>query len=242
MKQYNANNILNLAFAGHAGCGKTSVAESMLYLAKASDRLGSVTDGNTVLDYDAEEIKRQVSLMTAVAPLEWKNTKINIIDTPGLFDFEGGVAEGMRAADSAIVVVSGKDGIDVGTEKAVKAAKKQNLAKIFFVNGVCDENARFYDVFENLKATFGPSVCPVVVPYIEDGKAEVYVNLFEYRAYKYTKGVAAPTDMPALGDRLEGLREAINEAVAETSEELLDKFLEGEEFTPEEIITGLSQG
>ncbi|MCR5653489.1 MAG: elongation factor G, partial [Ruminococcus sp.] len=242
MKQYNANNILNLAFAGHAGCGKTSVAESMLFLAKASDRLGSVTDGNTVLDFDAEEIKRQVSLMTAVAPLEWKNTKINIIDTPGLFDFEGGVAEGMRAADSAIIVVSGKDGIDVGTEKAVKAAKKQDLAKIFFVNGVCDENARFYDVFENLKSTFGPSVCPVVVPYIENGKADVYVNLFEFRAYKYAKGVATPTDMPALGDRLEGLREAIKEAVAETSEEMLDKFLEGEEFTPEEIITGLSQG
>ncbi len=242
MKQYNANNILNLAFAGHAGCGKTSLAESMLFLAKASDRLGKVADGNTVLDYDAEEIKRQVSLMTAVAPLEWKNTKINIIDTPGLFDFEGGVAEGMRAADSAIVVVSGKDGIDVGTEKAVKAAKKQNLAKIFFVNGVCDENARFYDVFESLKSTFGASVCPVVVPYIENGKADIYVNLFEFRAYKYEKGTATPTDMPALGDRLEGLREAIKEAVAETSEEMLDKFLEGEEFTPEEIITGLSQG
>ena len=242
MKQYNAKNILNIALAGHAGCGKTSVAESMLYLAKACDRLGSVTDGNTVLDYDAEEIKRGVSLMTAVAPLEWKNTKINLIDTPGLFDFEGGVAEGMRAADSALIVVSGKDGIGVGTEKAVKAAVKENIAKIFFVNGVCDENARFYDVFEDLKSTFGASVCPVVVPFIENGKAEVYVNLFEYRAYRYVKGVATPTDMPDLGDRLEGLREAIKEAVAETSEELLDKFLEGEEFTPEEIVMGVSQG
>lgn len=243
MKQYNAKNILNIALAGHSGCGKTSVAESMLYLAKASDRLGKIADGNTVLDYDAEEIKRQASLMTAVAPIEWKNTKINLIDTPGLFDFEGGVAEGMRAADSALIVVSGKDGVDVGTEKAVKAAVKQNIAKIFFVNGVCDENARFYRVFEDLKATFGPSVCPVVVPYIENGKAEVYVNLFEYRAYKYDKkGVATPTDMPDLGDRLEGLREAIKEAVAETSEEMLDKFLEGEEFTPEEIAVGVSQG
>lgn len=242
MKQYKANNILNIALAGHAGCGKTSVAESMLWLAKASDRLGSVADGNTVLDYDSEEIKRHVSLMTAVAPIEWKNTKINLIDTPGLFDFEGGVAEGMRAADSALIVVSGKDGVGVGTEKAVKSAKKRDIAKIFFVNGVCDENARFYRVFEDLKATFGPSVCPVVVPYIENGKAEIYVNLFEYRAYKYVNGVATPCDMPDLGDRLEGLREAIKEAVAETSEELLDKFLEGEEFTPEEIVTGVSQG
>jgi elongation factor G len=243
LKQYNANNILNIALAGHSGCGKTSVAESMLYLAKASERLGKISDGNTVLDYDAEEIKRQASLMTAVAPIEWKNTKINLIDTPGLFDFEGGVAEGMRAADSALIVVSGKDGVDVGTEKAVKAAEKQGIAKIFFVNGVCDENARFYRVFEDLKATFGPSVCPVVVPFIENGKAEIYVNLFEYRAYKYDKnGVATPTDMPDMGDRLEGLREAIKEAVAETSEEMLDKFLEGEEFTPEEIAVGVSQG
>lgn len=243
MKQYNAKNILNIALAGHAGCGKTSLAESMLYLAKASDRLGSVNDGNTVLDYDAEEIKRQVSLMTAVAPLEWKNTKINLIDTPGLFDFEGGVAEGMRAADSALIVVSGKDGVGVGTEKAVKAATKQDIAKIFFVNGVCDENARFYRVFEDLKSTFGPAVCPVVVPYIENGKAEIYVNLFEYRAYRYDKkNGAVPCDMPDMGDRLEGLREAIKEAVAETSEEMLDKFLEGEEFTPEEIAVGVSQG
>ena len=243
MKQYEPKNILNIALAGHSGCGKTSVAESMLYLSKASDRLGSIADGNTVLDFDAEEIKRQASLMTAVAPIEWKNTKINLIDTPGLFDFEGGVSEGMRAAESALIVVSGKDGVGVGTEKAVKAANKEGITKIFFVNGICDEDARFYRVFEDLKATFGPSVCPVVVPYIEDGKAEIYVNLFEYRAYKYSQGgVAVPVDMPALGDRFEGLREAIKEAVAETSEELLDKFLEGEEFTPEEIIMGVSQG
>ena len=243
MKQYDPKNILNIAIAGHSGCGKTSVAESMLYLSKASDRLGSIADGNTTLDFDIEEIKRQASLMTAVAPIEWKNTKINLIDTPGLFDFEGGVAEGMRAADSALMVVSGKDGVGVGTEKAVKAATKEGIAKVFFVNGICDEDARFYRVFEDLKATFGPSVCPVVVPYIEDGKAEIYVNIFEYRAYKYSAGgVAVPTDMPDMGARLEGLREAIKEAVAETSEELLEKFLEGEEFTPEEIIMGVSQG
>ena len=114
---------------------------------------------------------------------------------------------------------------------------------MFFVNGLCDEDARFYRVFETLKATFGPSVCPVVVPYIQDGQANTYVNLFDYKAYKYdAKGNVTPTALPDMGDRLEGLREAIKEAVAETSEELLDKFLEGEEFTPEEIILGVSQG
>lgn len=242
MKQYDAKRILNIALAGHSGSGKTSVAESIIYLTGGSDRLGSIADGNTVLDFDSEEIKRKSSVLTAVAPVEWKNTKINLIDTPGLFDFEGGVYEGMRAADSALIVVSGKDGVNVGTEKAVKIATKQGLTKIFFVNGLCDESARFYRVFENLKATFGPAVCPVVVPYIVDGQANIYVNLFEYKAYKYENGKATPTDMPDMGDRFEGLREAIKEAVAETSEELLDKFIMGEEFTPEEIIMGVSQG
>ena len=243
MKQYDAKKILNIALAGHSGCGKTSVAESMLYLAKVSDRLGKVADGNTTLDFDSEEIKRQTSIMTAVAPIEWKGTKINIIDTPGLFDFAGGVAEGMRAADTAVIVVSGKDGVNVGTEKAVEAADKAGLTKVFFVNGLCDEDARFYRVFENLKSTFGPSVCPVVVPYIVDGQANTYVNLFDYKAYEYgANGAVKPTALPDMGNRLDGLREAIREAVAETSEELMEKFFMEEEFTPEEIVTGVSQG
>ncbi len=244
MKQYDAKHILNIAMAGHSGSGKTSVAEAMLYLAKASDRLGKISDGNTMLDYDAEEIKRKVSVLTAVAPVEWKNMKINLIDTPGLFDFEGGICEGYRAAETAMIVVSAKDGVNVGTEKAVKAANKAGLTKLFFVNGVCDEDARFYRVLEDLKATFGPTVCPVIVPHIENGQANTYINLFQYKAYTYDKsGNATPSDiLPEMGNRLEGLREAIKEAVAETSEELMEKFFEGEEFTPEEIILGVSQG
>ncbi len=244
MKQYDSKHILNIALSGHSGAGKTSLAEAMLYLSKASDRLGKIADGNTQLDFDPEEIKRKVSVLTAVAPVEWKNTKINIIDTPGLFDFEGGVYEGFRAAETAVIVVSAKDGINVGTEKAVKAANKLGLTKVFFVNGVCDENARFYKVLEDLKATFGTSVCPVIVPVIENGEANTYINLFEYKAYKYdAKGNATPTAiLPEMGDRLEGLRESIKEAVAETSEELMEKFFGGEEFTPEEIVTGVSQG
>ena len=242
MKQYDAKKILNIALAGHSGAGKTSVAESIIYLAGLSDRIGKIADGNTVLDYDPEEIKRKASVITAVAPIEWKNTKMNFIDTPGLFDFEGGVREGMRAADSALIVVSGKNGVDVGTEKAVKLADKMGLTKMSFVNGLCDESARFYRVFETLKSTFGPAVCPVIVPFIQDGQANIYVNLFEYKAYKYENGKMSQTDMPDMGDRLEGLRVAIKEAVAETSEELLDKFIMGEEFTPEEIILGVSQG
>lgn len=242
MKQYDAKKILNIAIAGHSGSGKTSVAEAMLYIAGASDRLGKISDGNTVLDCDPEEIKRKTSIVTAVAPLEWKNHKINLIDTPGLFDFEGGVREGMRAADTAMIVVSGKNGVNVGTEKAVKAATNAGLTKVFFVNGLCDESARFYRVFETLKAQFGPSVCPVVVPYIVDGQANCYINLLEYKAYLYENGKMVQTAMPDMGDRLEGLRTAINEAVAETSDEMFEKYFSGEEFTPEEIIVGVSRG
>lgn len=242
MKQYNAKNILNIAVAGHSGSGKTSLAEAMLFLCGGSDRLGKVSDGNTICDFDAEEIKRKTSVQTCIAPIEWKNKKINLIDSPGLFDFEGGLCEAARAADSILITVSGKNGVSVGTEKAAKAADKRGLTKIFFVNGLCDESARFYRVFESLKASFGPSVCPVVVPYIVDGQADCYVNLLEYKAYKYVDGKITNVPIPDMGDRLEGLRTAICEAVAETSDEMFEKYFSGEEFTPEEIIVGVSQG
>ena len=242
MKQYEAKKIKNIVLAGHGGCGKTSVAESMVYLAGAVERLGKVSDGNTTFDFDPEEVKRHVSVTSAVAPIEWKGYKINLVDTPGLFDFEGGVCEGMRAADTALIVVSGKDGVNVGTDKAVKMAEKADMSKVFFVNGLCDESARFYRVFETLKAHYGPSVCPVVVPYIENGQANCYVNILEYKAYRYENGKITQTTMPDMGDRLEGLRTAIYEAVAETDEEMFEKYFSGEEFTPEEVIVGVSRG
>ena len=242
VKQYEAKHIRNIALAGHSGAGKTSLTEAMLYLSGATDRVGKVGEGNTVCDFDPEEIRRKTSVLTAVAPLEWKDDKINLLDSPGLFDFAGGLCEAMRAADCALITVSGKDGVAVGTEKAAAAADARGLSKIFFVNGLCDESADFYKVFETLKSYFGPSICPVVVPYIRDGKANVYVNMLEYKAYEYRGGKAVEVKMPDMGERLEGLRTAIYEAVAETGEDLFEKYFSGESFTPEEVIVGISRG
>ncbi len=242
MKNYNAKTIRNVALTGHAGSGKTSLTEAMYYLAYQADRLGKVADGNTVSDFDPEEIRRQVSVSTSLVPVEWKNTKLNILDTPGLFDFVGGLREGVRAAGSSVIVVSGKSGLTVGAEKAFAAAQKKGIATIFFVNKLDRESADFYKVFEDLKGKFGPMVCPMVVPHVVDHKVECYVNLLEYRAYTYEDGKAKQVPIPDMGHRLEGLRTAMNEAVAETSEELMEKYFSGEEFTPDELIKGIATG
>ena len=242
MKQYTAKNIRNVALVGHAGTGKTSLTEAAFYLSGASDRLGRIADGTTVCDFDPEEIKRQASVSMALCPVEWKDTKINFLDTPGLFDFSGGVAEGMRAAGSAVLVVSGKSGVAVGAEKGFKAASKKGIAKLFFVNEMDNENADFYKVFEELKTKFGPMVCPMVVPYVVDRKVQCYINLLEYKAYAYQDGKAKEVPIPDMGHRLEGLRTAMYEAVAETSEELMEKYFSGESYTPDELILGLASG
>lgn len=242
MKQYPAKKIRNIVISGHGGTGKTSLAEAMLFLAKATDRLGKVLDGNTICDFDPEEIKRKASISTSIAPLEWKGNKVNLIDVPGLFDFAGGVYEGFRAAECALITISGKSGVNVGTEKAYAMAQAQNKATVFFVNKLDSESADFYKVFEELKSKFGPSVCPIVVPYVEEHKVLCYINLLEFKAYSYKDGVATEVSMPDMGHRLEGLRTAMYEAVAETTEELMEKYFSGEQFTPEELIIGLATG
>ena len=242
MKQYLAKDIRNVAFTGHGSSGKTSLAEALLFLSGATDRQGKIADGNTFCDFDPEEIKRKASVTTSVAPLEWKNTKINIIDAPGLFDFEGGVAEALRAADTALITISGKSGVAVGATKAFKAANKLNKSKVFFVNKLDSENADFYKALDSLREAYGTSVCPLVVPYVVERKVQCYISLLEDKAYKYTNGKAAVVDMPDMGTVIDGLKTAINEAVAETSEDLLEKFFSGEAFTAEELAEGIEKG
>lgn len=242
MKQYNAKHIRNVALVGHAGTGKTSLAEAAAYLTGATDRLGKVGDGTTISDFDPEEIKRKASVSLSVLPVEWKDTKINLLDTPGLFDFAGGLSEGIRAAGSSVIVISGKSGVTVGAQKAFAAARKKGIAQLIFVNKMDSEHADFYRVFEELKSTFGPMVCPLVVPYVVDHKVQCYVNILEYKAYTYENGKAVECPLPDMGHRLDGLRTAINEAVAETSEELMEKYFSGIDFTPDELILGLATG
>ena len=243
MKQYLAARIRNIALTGHSDSGKTSLAEALIFKAGASDRLGKTSEGNTVCDFDPEEIKRKVSVCTAVAPFAWGSTKINLIDTPGLFDFAGEAAQGVRAAESLLIAVSGKSGVDVGTEKAYKMAKDLSKATLFFVSKLDVEHSDFYKVFEELKSTFGPSVCPIVVPYVEDQQVKCYINLIDMKAYTYDdKGEAHEVDMPDFGHRLDGLTAAVSEAVAETDESLFEKYFSGEQFTRDEIIRGVHTG
>ncbi|MBS6228849.1 MAG: elongation factor G [Clostridium sp.] len=243
MKQYLAARIRNIALTGHSDSGKTSLAEALLFKAGTSDRLGKTSEGNTVCDFDPEEIKRKVSVCTAIAPFAWGSTKINLIDTPGLFDFAGEAAQGVRAAESLLIAVSGKSGVDVGTEKAYKMAKDLSKATLFFVSKLDVEHSDFYKVFEELKSTFGPSVCPIVVPYVEDQQVKCYINLIDMKAYTYDdKGEAHEVDMPDFGHRLDGLTAAVSEAVAETDESLFEKYFSGEQFTRDEIIRGVHTG
>lgn len=232
-----------MALAGHGGSGKTSLAEALLFKTGTTDRLGKVTEGTTISDCDPEEIKRKVSVSLSLAPFAWGSTKINLIDTPGLFDFEGEMAEGIRAAESLLITVSGKSGVNVGTEKAYKMAKAANKATMFFVTKLDADHADFYKVLEDLKASFGPSVCPIVVPYVEDRQVKCYINLIEQKAYGYGNN-AEPfeMEMPDVGHRLEGLTAAISEAVAETDEALFEKYFSGEQFTRDEIIKGVHDG
>ena len=240
LKAYTAQNIRNIAIAGHSGRGKTTLAEAMLYLAKSTDRLGRVDSGNTVFDYTAEEKKRGNSLSAALAYLEWNDTKVNILDTPGLFDFAGGLSEGIRAAETAVIVLASGAGVDVGTEKAFKAASKRNIAKIFAVTR-CDDNADFGSTLSALEAEYGPSVCPVVVPIVEGGKVTGYADFVSGKAFAYSNGKASEIAFPADGD-IEAMKATFTEAVASADEELMEKFFMEEPLTPDEIAKGLKAG
>lgn len=238
---YSVDKIRNICLLGHGGDGKTSLAESLLFLTGGTDRLGKVSDGTTVCDYDAEEIKRQITISASLAPVEFEGNIINIIDTPGFFDFAGEVAQALRVADCGVIVVSAKDGCAVGTEKAWKETVKRKLPRFLYISKIDEENADFDKAYESLRDKFGNSVTPFVIPLFEDGnKPTGVINILTKQAFKADGIKLVEVPLPAAkAEKIDRLHEALCESVATNSEELLDKFLAGEPFTPEELRNGL---
>ena len=243
MAKFDTKSIRNLALLGHGGSGKTSLAEALIYITGGSDRLGKIADGNTVCDYDAEEVKRGFTLSASIAPVEWKNIKINIIDTPGYLDFVGEANQALRVAGSAVITVDAKAGVEVGTELAWDSATAYGVPKVFFVNKCDDPEANFDRVFKELDYKFGRTVCPVFVP-VEYGKDVTMLDLVAMKAYKYDScGKRWEIPMEARFEEVVAqYKEALNEALAGTSDELMEKYFNGEEITKEEAIEALHQG
>ncbi|MCR4597319.1 MAG: elongation factor G [Lachnospiraceae bacterium] len=242
MNIYTTDKIRNVVLLGHGGCGKTTLTEAMAYLAGLTSRMGKVEDGNTISDYGKEEQKRGFSITTSVVPIEWQDTKINILDTPGFFDFVGEVEEAVSAADAAIIVVSGKAGIEVGTEKAWELCEKYKLPRFVFVTDMDIDNASFKDVVETLTAKYGKKIAPFHLPVRENEKFVGYVNVIAEQAYRWEGKEVVPCDTPDYNKPyLEEYRETLMESVAETSEDMMERYFGGETFSEAEIRSALRQ-
>ena len=239
MNVYTTDKIRNVVLLGHGGCGKTSLAEAMAYLAGMTTRMGKVTDGNTISDYDKEEIKRHFSINTTVIPIVWGDTKI--LDTPGYFDFVGEVEEAVSAADAAIIVVSGKAGIEVGTKKAWELCETYKLPRMVFVTDMDIDEASYRQVVEDLQQLYGKRIAPFHLPIRENGQFVGYVNVLQQRAKRWKdNGEVEKVEVPEYSKENLGIcREALMEAVAETSEEFMDRYFGGEEFSEDEIRQAL---
>jgi len=239
----NTENIRNMCMLAHSNAGKTSLVEAMLHKAGVIDRIGNTEDGNTISDFDAEEIKRKISLNTSLIPVEWNGVKINLLDTPGTPDFIGEQLEGASVCGSALIVVSGKSGVSAGTEKAWNIAKTK--AKIVFVNKLEDPKADYAKVVEELNDAFGRSIAPFTFPIKEGDKLTGFVDVIKMRAKMFSpdgdthKYEEVPAAFKEIAERS---RDLLLEAVAEVSEELMEKYFAGEEFTEEEIKAALKIG
>lgn len=241
MNVYTTDKIRNVVLLGHGGAGKTSLVEAMAYLSGITNRMGKISDGNTISDYDKEETKRLFSINTSVVPIIWDDVKINILDTPGYFDFVGEVEEAVSAADAAIIVVSGKNGIEVGTKKAWEISEKYKLPRMVFVTDMDIDNASYRQVVTDLQELYGKKIAPFHLPIRENEEFVGYVNVLQQRAKRWTAdGNVEKTEVPEYSKENLGIcREALMEAVAETSEEFMDRYFNGEEFSEDEIRQAL---
>ena len=241
MNVFTTDKIRNVVLLGHGGSGKTSLTEAMAYLAGLTTRMGTVADGNTISDFDKEETKRKFSIHTSVVPIPWNDVKINILDTPGYFDFVGEVEEAVSVADAAIIVVSGKAGIETGTKRAWEICEKYNLPRMIFVTDMDIDNASFRQVVEDLQTLYGKKIAPFHLPIRENGQFVGYVNVVQQKAKRWNdKGTVDKFDVPDYSQENLGIcREALLEAVAETNEEFMDRYFNGDEFSEDEIRQAL---
>ena len=241
MNVFTTDKIRNVVLLGHGGCGKTSLAEAMAYLAGLTNRMGTVADGNTISDYDKEETKRHFSIHTSLIPIPWGDVKINILDTPGYFDFIGEVEEAVSAADAAIIVVSGKAGIETGTKRAWNLCEKYKLPRMIFVTDMDIDNASYRQVVEDLQELYGKKIAPFHLPIRENTQFVGYVNVVQQKAKRWNdKGGVDKFEVPDYSMENLGIcREALLEAVAETSEEFMDRYFNGDEFSEDEIRQAL---
>ncbi|MCL2565750.1 MAG: elongation factor G [Defluviitaleaceae bacterium] len=243
MKVYSADNIRNVVVLGHSGCGKTTLMEAALNATAVTSRMGKVDEGNTVSDYEAEEVRRRVSINASMIPIEWEGVKINFIDTPGFFDFTGEVRQALAVADLALILVSAKSGVEVGTEKAWELATEANIPKMIFLNNMDDENANFDGVVESMKEMFGKSIAPIQIPIKEGNKFTGYINAITKEGRKFVGAKYESGSVPAgMEDEIETMHLMLSEAVAETDDELMEKFFDDQPFTADEIEKGIKAG
>ena len=245
MQTYKYEKIRNVAILGHGGCGKTTLVEAMAYTTGITKRMGRVEEGNTISDYDKEEQKRLFSISTTLVPILWEDTKINFLDTPGYFDFVGEVEEAVSAADAAVIVVSGKAGIEVGTKKAWEICERYKLPRMIFVTDMDDDNASFRNVVEALKEDYGNRIAPFHTPIRENEKVIGFVNVVKKAGRRFSNnlGEYVDGDIPEYCmEYTNTYRDALMESIAETSEDLMNKFFEGEEFTMVEIENAIRSG
>lgn len=243
MKDYKTENLRNVGLFGHGSSGKTTMAEAMLFNTGVLDRFGKVEDGNTVTDYDPEEIKRKISISAAMAPCEWKEKRINIIDTPGYFDFVGETVASLKVADGAIIAVDSTGGVEVGAEKAWDLVSEGKKSCMFFVNKLDRENTSFSKVVEQLREAFGNKVVPFALPIGSEANFKGLVDIIDMKAKIREGNKTVVEDIPAnLKAEAEEYRNVIIEAAAQTDEELMEKYFNGEELSREEIVKGLRLG
>jgi len=236
MKTYNLDKIRNVALIGHSNCGKTTLTEALLFITKVTNRMGKVEDGNTVSDFDKEEKDRQVSIGTSIIPIEYENTKINFLDTPGYFDFVGEVFGALRVASGAVIVVDASSGIEVGTEKAWKYAENKNIPRIIVLNKMDKENVKFENLLEDLREKFGKKVVPFALPLGKGEEHDGYMDILTRQCYI---GPNPVDTRPDTAEKAEKLRAVLMKSVPETDEKMLEKYFNGEEFSDEEIHEGL---